>query len=262
MVTAVEALKASSGPTASKGVVDLVFGDRKPAFKETVPSPLKLLNENLNQSQIDAIQFALSASDVALIHGPPGTGKTTTLIELVWQLLQRGGPKTRILCCGPSNISVGTWLSNCSSGCAEISVLLQDNVVERLYKAKVSVVRLGHPARILPSILDTTLDALIKTSDAGALVSDIQQEMDATLKSLQDGRNRSKRRELYAELKALRKELRQREVSMYPVELFIVMVILLSIKGKSVPVCARLCPSRVHNTEWRSIEQASKTQQL
>jgi DNA polymerase alpha-associated DNA helicase A len=60
------------------------------------------------------------------------TGKTHTLIELILQLLKRN---LRVLVCGPSNISV-------------------DNIVERLAPHKVPLIRLGHPARLLPSVLN------------------------------------------------------------------------------------------------------------
>ena len=60
-------------------------------------------NPRLDESQIEAIKFALRASDVALIHGPPGTGKTTTIIEYIQQEVVRG---KRILVTAPSNIAV------------------------------------------------------------------------------------------------------------------------------------------------------------
>jgi superfamily I DNA and/or RNA helicase len=62
------------------------------------------LDDSLNDSQRAAVELAVSADDLALIHGPPGTGKTYTLIEIIRQLVKRG---KRVLVCGPSNISVG-----------------------------------------------------------------------------------------------------------------------------------------------------------
>ncbi|KAK3044034.1 hypothetical protein LTS18_002347, partial [Coniosporium uncinatum] len=117
---------------------------------------MEWVDPSLNDSQKDAIRFAIASRDVALIHGPPGTGKTHTLIELILQLLKRG---QRLLVCGPSNISV-------------------DNIVERLSSHKVPMIRLGHPARLLPSVLNHSLDVLTKTSEAGEIVKDIRQEMD------------------------------------------------------------------------------------
>lgn len=94
--------------------------------------------------------------------------------------------------CGPSNISV-------------------DNIVERLAPFKVPMVRLGHPARLLPSVLHHSLDVITKTSDAAGLVRDIRHEMDQKQASISKTRNGRERRVIYGELKDLRKEYRVRE---------------------------------------------------
>jgi DNA polymerase alpha-associated DNA helicase A len=152
---------------------------------------LEWLDPSLNDSQKEAIKFALATSEVALIHGPPGTGKTHTLIELIRQCLKQG---LRLLVCGPSNISV-------------------DNIVERLSPHKVPMVRLGHPARLLPGVLNHSLDILTRTSDAAALVKDIRNEMDAKQASIRKTRNGRERKAIYGEIKELRKDYRQREAS-------------------------------------------------
>ncbi|KAF2126885.1 P-loop containing nucleoside triphosphate hydrolase protein [Dothidotthia symphoricarpi CBS 119687] len=146
-------------------------------------------DSSLNDSQKEAIRFALASREVALIHGPPGTGKTHTLIELILQLLKQ---KLRLLVCGPSNISV-------------------DNIVERLASHKVPMVRLGHPARLLPSVLNHSLDVLTRTSEAAALVQDVRKEMDDKQASIRKTRNARERRQIYNELKELRQEYRERE---------------------------------------------------
>jgi DNA polymerase alpha-associated DNA helicase A len=155
-------------------------------------NPLHKLEWNdpsLNDSQKEAIRFALASCEVALIHGPPGTGKTHTLIELILQLLKQN---LRLLVCGPSNISV-------------------DNIVERLASHKVPMVRLGHPARLLPSVLNHSLDVLTRTSEAAALVQDVRKEMDDKQSSIRKTRNAKERRQIYTELKGLRQEYRERE---------------------------------------------------
>lgn len=155
-------------------------------------NPLHKLEWNdpsLNDSQKEAIRFALASREVALIHGPPGTGKTHTLIELILQLLKQ---KLRLLVCGPSNISV-------------------DNIVERLASHKVPMVRLGHPARLLPSVLNHSLDVLTRTSEAAALVQDVRKEMDDKQASIRKTRNAKEKRQIYTELKDLRQEYRERE---------------------------------------------------
>jgi DNA polymerase alpha-associated DNA helicase A len=75
--------------------------------------PIENLNflSDVNESQKEAVRFALAAKHVALIHGPPGTGKTTTLVEIINQLLQQSINQrpVKILACGPSNLSVGRF---------------------------------------------------------------------------------------------------------------------------------------------------------
>jgi DNA polymerase alpha-associated DNA helicase A len=163
------------------------------------------IDPSLNESQKDAIRFALASKEIALIHGPPGvctsdslksyvanfyeTGKTHTLIELILQMIKRD---LRILVCGPSNISV-------------------DNIVERLSPHKVPIIRLGHPARLLPSVLNHSLDVLTQTSEAGEIVKDVRAEMDAKQASVKKARSGKERREIYNDLKELRKEYKIRE---------------------------------------------------
>ncbi|KAI1640458.1 P-loop containing nucleoside triphosphate hydrolase protein [Biscogniauxia mediterranea] len=150
---------------------------------------IEWIDPTLNDSQKDAIRFALASKEVALIHGPPGTGKTHTLIELILQMVKRN---MRILVCGPSNISV-------------------DNIVERLSPHKVPILRLGHPARLLPSVLNHSLDVLTQTSEAGLIVKDVRSEMDAKQASIKKTKSGKERKAIYGDLKELRKEYRERE---------------------------------------------------
>ncbi|MBK7456504.1 MAG: IGHMBP2 family helicase [Anaerolineales bacterium] len=115
---------------------DVLLGKQNPVFnKLEFPVPF---NKKLNDSQNQAVAFALSAEDVAIIHGPPGTGKTTTLVELMRQIV-RGGQS--VLAVAASNLAV-------------------DNMLERLIDAGENVIRLGHPARVTPALRTHTLDEL------------------------------------------------------------------------------------------------------
>jgi DNA polymerase alpha-associated DNA helicase A len=73
------------------------------------------------------------------------------------------------------------------------------------------MVRLGHPARLLPSVLNHSLDVLTRTSEAAALVQDVRKEMDDKQSSIRKTRNAKERRQIYTELKELRQEYRERE---------------------------------------------------
>ncbi|MCA9514259.1 MAG: AAA family ATPase, partial [Myxococcales bacterium] len=107
----------------------------------------RFFDPDLNAAQEDAVRHALTAEPVALVHGPPGTGKTRTLVEVVRQHVALG---ERVLVTAASHVAV-------------------DNLVERLAATEVSVVRLGHPARVMPSVEALTLDALVDASEAAAL---------------------------------------------------------------------------------------------
>ncbi|KAF1351062.1 P-loop containing nucleoside triphosphate hydrolase protein [Delphinella strobiligena] len=169
----------------------VIFGHASPAPVQPRELEKKIdwIDASLNDSQKEAINFSVASSDIALIHGPPGTGKTHTLIELILQFLKQG---KRLLVCGPSNLSV-------------------DNIVERLSPHKVPMVRLGHPARLLPGVLNHSLEILTRTSEAAEIVKDIRNEMDAKQASIRKTRNGRERKAIYGEMRELRKEYRQRE---------------------------------------------------
>ncbi len=104
------------------------------------PVPFTPFDASLNESQLAAIGHALGAQPLAVIHGPPGTGKTTTLAEAIHQLVAQG---QRVLACAPSNLGV-------------------DNLLEKLAARGLNVLRLGHPARVLPELRAHTLDELVE----------------------------------------------------------------------------------------------------
>ncbi|SCV02357.1 LANO_0F17150g1_1 [Lachancea nothofagi CBS 11611] len=150
----------------------------------------KFFNESLNASQKKAIDFSLQ-NKMSIIHGPPGTGKTHTLVELIRQLYSQG---QRVLVCGPSNISVDTILER-------LAVVLPNE----------HLLRIGHPARLLERNLAHSLEVLSKTGDAGAIVRDISKEIDETIAKVKKLKSFKDRRESWKEVKELRKELRLRE---------------------------------------------------
>lgn len=90
-------------------------------------------------------------------------------------------------------------------------MILLDNLVERLAQHRLNIVRVGHPARVLPSVIDHTLDIITRTCDSGQIVSDVRKEMDETLLKIRKSKNRSERRAMYGLVKDLRKDYRVRE---------------------------------------------------
>jgi superfamily I DNA and/or RNA helicase len=180
-----------------KPVMDVIFG--RPNGQSKLYAEPKLrediwYNVKLNEPQRSAVVDALNARELAVIHGPPGTGKTETLVEVIRQLVMPmifpDAIRKRVLVCGPSNLSV-------------------DNVIERVAKGnKVDLLRVGHPAKVLEAVLTHTLDAKLANGDAAALIKDIRHEIDALLSKLSKSKDR---RGIYSELRELRKELRTRE---------------------------------------------------
>ncbi|XP_072015866.1 DNA-binding protein SMUBP-2-like [Amphiura filiformis] len=191
---ALEELESYHAGPASH-LIDVLFGDAEvspPTITQPLDDPLAPIhfyNERLDDSQKEAVQFALAQRDVAIIHGPPGTGKTTTVVEIILQAVRN---KLKVLACAPSNVAV-------------------DNLVERLVAGKAKVVRLGHPARLLHSIQKYSLDALLDSSDGAKIVQDVRRDMDQTKAKIQKTRDKNERHKLRNEAKFLRKELRERE---------------------------------------------------
>jgi len=120
---------------------DVLLGLKPPAFDDM--KPIGPLNPALNQVQEAAIVHALSARDVGLIHGPPGTGKTTAVVELIRRAIRQG---KKVLAVAPSNMAV-------------------DNLLEKLVAGGEHAVRLGHPARVLPQLRSHSLDVLVDEHD-------------------------------------------------------------------------------------------------
>ncbi|MEA4909189.1 MAG: AAA domain-containing protein [Anaerolineaceae bacterium] len=134
---ALERARAGQGPPQLAGLKAVLLGEQEPA--RAAPAEFTPLDPALNPGQVEAVRFALGAGDVAVLHGPPGTGKTTTLVELIRQARRRG---ETVLAVAPSNLGV-------------------DNLLERLLAAGEPALRLGHPARVLPELQQHTLDALV-----------------------------------------------------------------------------------------------------
>jgi len=123
---------------------DKLLGNAAPDFEKI--GEIEFYNQELNTSQREAVLRSLAARDFFLIHGPPGTGKTITCIEIIAQLVEHGREHERsykILAAADSNVAV-------------------DNLVERLDKIGVNVVRIGHPARVIPSLRKRSLDYLVQ----------------------------------------------------------------------------------------------------
>lgn len=111
---------------------DTLIGDSQPQFRDLPP----LLFSNLNSSQNEAVNKILNAREVAIVHGPPGTGKTTTLVEAILETARR---ESQVLVCAPSNAAVD-WIS------------------DMLLNRGASVLRIGNPLRINSTLMECTYE--------------------------------------------------------------------------------------------------------
>lgn len=198
---------------AKKNVIHRVLlGEVEPQISSPPSTGTLFFDSLLNTSQQNAISFALDRSPITIIHGPPGTGKTYTLIELIKQLTFNRGE--RVLVCGPSNISVDTILERLSPAFTD-----EVDTKKRKRKAKGNpekLIRIGHPARLLNANLQHSLDVMSKTNygstnDNKSILQDIENDISDTLKQIKKTKRYGERRALYGELKQLKKELRIRE---------------------------------------------------
>ncbi|XP_005384320.1 PREDICTED: DNA-binding protein SMUBP-2 [Chinchilla lanigera] len=209
--------KNHSGPVSS--LIEVLFGGSVPSPAQEIP-PLTFYNTTLDPSQKEAVSFALSQKELAIIHGPPGTGKTTTVVEVILQSVKQG---LKVLCCAPSNIAV-------------------DNLVERLAQCKQRILRLGHPARLLEAIQQHSLDAVLARSDTAQIVADIRKDIDQVFVKNKKNQDKKDKSNFRSEIKLLRKELKEREEAAMVESLTSAKVVLATNTGASPDGPLKLLP--------------------
>jgi predicted DNA helicase len=134
---------------------EVVLGKGKETLK-VKEEEIKPFNENLNEYQIEAVKRAIGSEPLFLIHGPPGTGKTTTLVEVIEQLVKN--KKLQVLATADSNTAV-------------------DNLMERLIKRGLEVVRLGHPARVSKELIEHTIDYKVQHHPDYGKIKEIEKKI-------------------------------------------------------------------------------------
>ena len=180
---------AASSPLGAMRAV--LAGEVAPAFEPT-PGALVLFDGALEDpAQRAAVEQALAARELALIHGPPGTGKTRVLVEVVRQLVARD---QRVLIAAASNAAV-------------------DHLAGQLVAAGLPLVRLGHPARVDPALEHATLDAHLERDGATDLARgwlDRARELRRRARARRSrSADRRALRELTDEARALERDARQ-----------------------------------------------------
>jgi superfamily I DNA and/or RNA helicase len=146
----------------------------------------------LNAEQRAAVISAVAADQLAVIHGPPGTGKTATLASAIVASVRVKGE--RVLACAPSNVAA-------------------DNLLERLVQVGpgLKCVRVGNPARLSSTVLERSLDSLLQ-DEFSSVGRQIQRDISVAQKLLwRPGAKRDEREQAHTTLRELRKEIKRRE---------------------------------------------------
>ncbi len=172
-------------------LVRLLLGETD--IREPAPSPV-YENDSLNPSQNKAIAHILGKNPLSILHGPPGTGKTTTLVYAVQALLKQRSQQLLIV--APSNTAV-------------------DVLTERLDAAGVSVVRIGNPVKVSDHLQELTLDARVDNHASHKTIKNLEKQartysdMAHKYKRNFGKAERDQRKALFDEARKIRKEIDQ-----------------------------------------------------
>ena len=175
----------------SKDLRDIILGNKNPEFAKS-PNVHSVL---LNDSQNEALNSIIAADDVAIVHGPPGTGKTTTLVESIKFLVADG---KKVMVTAPSNAAV-------------------DHLTRSIANAGVSIVRIGNLAKVEEDTTAHTLDVLLSQDRDFKQIRELKKrasemrKMGAKYRRSFGREEAEQRKLLFQEAKNLNKEARELE---------------------------------------------------
>lgn len=152
--------------------------ERPPTFEPSRP---------LNPEQAEAVGLALAAEDFFLVHGPPGTGKSTVLAELAVQAVARG---ERLLLTAASNAAV-------------------DHLLTLALAAGLPAIRVGHPARVAPHLQEHTLDLVVEEEPDRKIARELFDEAFDLFGYARKQRTRGRSRERFANARESAAEARR-----------------------------------------------------
>lgn len=139
-----------------KNALEYMLTDRNPKKNRKTPY-IDYIDKNLNRSQKIAIENGLSCENFFLIHGPFGTGKTRTLVELISQETRQNH---KVLATAESNAAI-------------------DNILERLMEnKKLNLTRLGHPQRVSKNNITYSLAYKVEKHDLNKRIKKIHKKID------------------------------------------------------------------------------------
>ena len=158
MIENLETLRNATGRL--KELRNILLGIKEPSQVKEEVEISEFFNKKLNDTQKTAVKLALGAKDFFLIHGPPGTGKTVTLTELILQLVKQG---YKVIATADSNIAV-------------------DNLLLNLSQYSLKLVRIGHPARIMEELERFSLYALFEQDELSNQIKEKWEQVQLLIK--------------------------------------------------------------------------------
>ncbi len=164
---------------------DVFHGTRTPS--EFTFDPMRF--PWLNSSQESAVNKVLQAKDVAIVHGPPGTGKTTTLVEAIYETLHR---ENQVLVCAQSNMAV-------------------DWIAEKLTDRGIPVLRIGNPVRVNDKMLSFTYERRFEAHPDYPLLFGIRR----TIRQLYETRSKGRNDSFHQKIHSLRERADELEIRIH-----------------------------------------------
>jgi superfamily I DNA and/or RNA helicase len=158
-----------------------------------IESAISFINKNLNESQQQAVKAILQKENLTIVHGPPGTGKTTTLIEAIIQLINTG---EKVLVSAPSNTAV-------------------DHISKVLIQQGVKLLRIGNSSKVDETIFAHTPEGKLNNSKAQKEIKELKiraeefRKMALKYKRSYGKAERDQRNLLFKEVKNIRTEIKK-----------------------------------------------------
>ena len=166
---------------------------KRPAKQALDPVTISFYNKNLNESQQQAVTAITQNVELTIVHGPPGTGKTTTLVEAIAQLVQAG---EKVLVSAPTNTAV-------------------DNIAKGLIKQGLQLLRVGNTSKVDAAIFEHTPEGKLSNSKQLKEIKQLKKRAEEFRKmALKYKRSfgkadREQRNLLFKEVKNIRAEIKQ-----------------------------------------------------
>ena len=166
---------------------------KRPAKQALDPVTISFYNKNLNESQQQAVTAITQNDELTIVHGPPGTGKTTTLVEAIAQLVQAG---EKVLVSAPTNTAV-------------------DNIAKGLIKQGLQLLRVGNTSKVDAAIFEHTPEGKLSNSKQLKEIKQLRiraeefRKMALKYKRSFGKADREQRNLLFKEVKNIRAEIKQ-----------------------------------------------------